>query len=111
MTRRTTQAGESPVHDLSRARIIQGLRNLHTPYDVYEACGHNHALNDPLAQDVPGIGMVCDKGIVQTICNHCCADLEYGQRDVCATDHKHLDGYALCPTMAIVEGREAPWRP
>jgi len=110
MSRRRTQPDEN-VHDISRARLIQRIKALHRPYDVYEACGHNHALNDPLAQHIPELGMVCDQGIVLTICNHCCVDAEVGQRDVCAADHKHLDSYSLCPTLAIIDGRDAPWRP
>jgi hypothetical protein len=46
-----------------------------------------------------------------TICRHCCTRLMSGQTEDCATDHTHLPGYALCPTMAIVEGRVAPWNP
>ena len=105
MSRRTE------VHEVSRARIVQGLRALHRPFDVYEACGHNHALNDPRAFEIEGLGMVCDDGIVDTVCTHCCTDLGFGQTERCATEHKHLPGYALCPTMAIVEGRDGPWVP
>src|SRR4051812_41689483 len=47
------------VQEISRARIVQAMKALHSPYDVYEACGHNHALNDPNAWQVDGLGMVC----------------------------------------------------
>lgn len=96
--------------EISRARLVQNLKALHAPYDVYEKCGHNHALNDPNAQDLPPLGMVCADGIVATICLHCCVN-GVGQREECATEHKHLPGYSLCPTLSIVEGRDAPWRP
>ena len=100
------------VHDISRARIVQGLRALHGPFDIYESCGHVHNGRDPFALHIEGIGYVCSEGIVATICTHCCCtDPEYGQSESCVSTHKHLPGYALCPTMAIVEGRDSPWLP
>jgi hypothetical protein len=114
MSRRTTRQDSTPTHDLSRARIVQRLKALHEPYYLYEPCDHHHALNDPLAVEIEGIGMVCDEGITAAVCRHCCTDFVVGTyvvREVCVDEHKHLDGYALCPTMSIVEGRETPWRP
>lgn len=99
-----------PIKDVSKSRMVQRLNGLHSPYHLYEPCGHSHALNDPDAVEIEEIGMVCADGIIDTICNHCCTD-EYGQTEVCADKHRHLPGISLCPTMAIVEGRDAPWAP
>jgi hypothetical protein len=113
VSRRATIDGQ---HEVSRARIVQGLKALHTPFDIYEKCGHNHALNDPRAFEIEGLGMVCADGVVDTVCTHCCTDLVNGTyvvREVCIDEHKHISAYALCPTIAIIEGRdrEMPWRP
>jgi hypothetical protein len=107
MGRRTSRNDLGTVHDISRARIVQGLRALHAPFDIYEDCGHSHALNDPYAFEVAG-QMLCADGIVGTICLNCCV-VNDRQSEVCATEHKHLPGSALCPTLAIVNGRESPW--
>jgi hypothetical protein len=90
--------------------MVQGLRALHREYGVYDQCDHEHAESDPEALYIDGVGWTCADGLLATICAHCCVNGE-GQREDCATEHKHLPGYALCPTMAIVEGRESPWRP
>jgi hypothetical protein len=108
MGKRTSHNDLGTVHDISRARIVQGLRALHAPFDVYGDCGHNHALNDPYALEIDG-EMRCSEGIVETVCVHCCV-VDDRQSETCATEHKHLPGDALCPTLAIVEGRESPWR-
>ena len=109
MTRRSSHDGLNPVHDLSRARIVQHLHALHAPFDIYGDCGHNHALNDPYALEIDG-KMRCSEGIVETVCIHCCV-IDARQSETCATEHKHLPGTALCPTLAIIDGRESPWRP
>jgi hypothetical protein len=102
---------DAQIHDISRARMVQGLRALHCPYGVYDQCSHQHTENDVDAVYIDGVGLTCDDGLLMTICRHCCTRLMSGQTEDCATDHTHLPGYALCPTMAIVEGRVAPWNP
>ena len=97
------------MFDISKARMVQALRALHRPYGVYDLCDHEHVENDPDALYIDGVGWTCEAGLLETICRHCCTQLEYGQTEDCATDHKHLPSTALCPTMAIVEGRESPW--
>jgi hypothetical protein len=110
VSRGTVEVDEAQVHDLSRARMVQGLRALHRPYGVYDQCDHVHTEDDPEAVYIDGVGWTCDEALLMTICSHCCTQREYGQTEDCATDHTHLPGYSLCPTMAIVEGKPAPWR-
>lgn len=110
MSKVIVQMNEAVVHDLSRARMVQGLRALHRPYGVYDQCEHQHEETDEEALYIDGVGWTCDEALLMTICAHCCVVPQYGQSEDCATDHIHLPGYALCPTMAIVEGRESPWR-
>jgi hypothetical protein len=93
----------------SKARMLQMLHALHTPFEVWEHCPHTHAEKDTRAFFVPGVGRVCEKGLVARVCTHCCTD-ENGQTKTCATDHDHDPEFSICPTMAIVEGRNAPWR-
>jgi hypothetical protein len=45
------------------------------------------------------------------VCTACCTRPFYGQTEDCADGHKHLPGSAICPTMAIVDGRDSPWTP
>ena len=104
MSRRTE------VHEVSRARIVQGLRALHKPYDIYEDCGHRHRGDEPFVVYVHPLGYMCSQGVVESICTHCCTDGD-GQTKTCVREHKHLADYALCPTLAIVEGRDGPWVP
>jgi hypothetical protein len=96
------------VHDLSRARLIQGLKNLHVPYDVYTECGHQHSEQDSTALYIEPLGWVCTDGLVETICTHCCVG-ETAQAQVCVDKHEHKPDRALCPTMALIEGLEPPW--
>jgi hypothetical protein len=101
----------SGVQEISRARIVQGLQALHSEYGVYDKCGHSHAENDPRAFYIDGIGLTCEKGRLVTICRHCCTGSDGVQSSDCASDHDHLADHALCPTMAVVNGRTTPWRP
>lgn len=105
------RTGRNDVHDLSRARIVQRLRALHSEYGIYDKCSHTHLETDAGTVYIDGVGLTCDDGLLAVICQHCCTRLETGQTEDCATDHKHLPGYALCPTMAIVEGLDSPWNP
>jgi len=109
MARRLLQADGAAVHDISRARLVQALKALHAPYGVYDQCSHVHTERDPEAIYIDGVGLTCEDGLLMTICRHCCTQLLRGQTEDCATEHKHLPDYALCPTMSIVEGKEAPW--
>jgi hypothetical protein len=111
MTRRATRHGEATVHDLSRARLIQALRALHSEYGVYEKCDHGHTADDPLALDIENVGLTCADGLLDVVCTACCTRPFYGQTEDCADGHKHLPGSAICPTMAIVDGRDSPWTP
>lgn len=97
------------MHDISRARMVQALLALHAEYGVYDQCEHIHTDKDPEALYIDGVGWTCDVGLLMVICRHCCTKPEFGQTEDCATDHKHLPGHALCPTMAVVTGRESPW--
>lgn len=96
------------MHDLSRARLIQGLKNLHVPYDVYTECGHLHSERDSNALYIEALGWVCTDGLVETICQHCCVG-ETAQAQVCIDKHEHKPDRAVCPTMAVVDGLEPPW--
>jgi hypothetical protein len=109
MGKRLVQADGAAVYDISRARLVQAIRALHHEYGVYQACGHHHRENDQAALYIEGVGWTCEDGLLAVICAHCCVN-GVGQREDCATEHKHLHGRALCPTMAIVDGREAPWQ-
>lgn len=110
MTRhsRRRQDPLATVHDISRARLIQGLKNLHVPYDVYTDCGHQHSDRDDQALFIEGLGWTCVDGLVETVCQHCCVS-ETAQAQVCVDKHDHKPDRALCPTMAIVDGLESPW--
>ena len=103
--------GPGAVYDISRARLIQALKALHAPYGIYDQCDHQHVESDQDAVYIDGVGLTCEEGLLETVCRHCCTDRDYGQTETCASDHKHLPGYALCPTLALVDGREPPWRP
>ena len=105
-----TSGQDAAVHDLGHARMVQALRALHAPFGIYDECEHDHHEDDPEAVYIDGVGWTCDDGLLMTICRHCCTQLEYGQTEDCATDHVHLPGRALCPTLAIVEGMTPPWR-
>jgi hypothetical protein len=109
MGKRHTQADGAAVYDISRARLVQALKALHAAYGVYDKCDHRHAENDPAALFINEIGWTCDDGLIALICRHCCAQDGRGQHEDCATEHDHLPGHALCPTMAIVDGCESPW--
>jgi hypothetical protein len=111
MSRRLLQADGTQVYDISRARLIQGLRNLHAEWGVYEKCDHDHLETDLGALLIDDVGWTCAKGLTATVCRHCCAQDGGGQSEDCAVYHEHKPGQALCPTMAIVDGREAPWQP
>jgi hypothetical protein len=109
MSRRSKRVDPlAQVHDISRARLIQGLRAMHAPFDIYTTCGHQHAETDETALYVEGVGWTCGKGLVSVVCQHCCVD-DHAQAEVCVDQHKHAPDRALCPTMALVEGRDAPW--
>jgi hypothetical protein len=111
MARTLLQAHSAGVHDLSRARLVQALHALHAEYGVYDSCRHLHTEDDPEAMYIDGVGWTCEEGLLMTICRHCCTQTTFGQTEDCATDHNHLPGFALCPTLAIVDNKEAPWRP
>ena len=89
---------------------MQGLKSLHAPYDIYIECGHQHSEQDTQARYVEGIGMVCDKGLVMIVCEHCCTS-DHAQATVCSDEHDHEPDRALCPTMALVTGLDPPWKP
>jgi len=100
---------DAVVHDISRARIVQGLRALHCEYSVYDQCSHVHTEDDLGVVYIDGVGWTCDDGLLMVICRHCCTHPQRGQTEDCATDHDHLPDHAICPTMAIVEGKTPPW--
>lgn len=102
---------DAQVHDISRARLVQGLRALHVEYGVYERCAHEHPDNDLSAFYIEGVGWTCDKSLLRIVCRHCCAQDGDGQSEVCAAAHDHLPDHALCPTMALLDGRTPPWNP
>lgn len=109
VSRRSRRSGQlAEVHDISKARLVQGLRNLHVPYGIYTECGHEHTDRDEFALYIEGVGWTCDVGLVEVICQHCCVG-EHAQAAVCTDQHEHKPDRAVCPTMALVEGLEPPW--
>jgi hypothetical protein len=110
VSRRSRRAPLAEVHDISRARLVQGLKAMHAPFDVFTECGHQHSESDTRARHVEGLGMVCDDGLVTTVCLHCCV-ADHAQAAVCETRHDHEPDRAVCPTMALVTGFDPPWKP
>jgi hypothetical protein len=96
------------VHEISRARLVQGLKALHAPFEIYTACEHLHDEDDEDAFYIEDVGWSCEAGLVAVVCQHCCVD-DHAQADVCVERHKHEAGRALCPTTALMTGLLSPW--
>lgn len=81
------------------------IRELHSPYKIYDECSHRHAETDPGVTVVTHVGPTCEDGYLYTICRHCCTDALGDQTEACATEHDHAT--SPCPTSAVFDGGEA----
>jgi hypothetical protein len=83
---------------------IAAVRALHSPFKIYEPCGHEHEETDEGVTNVIEIGPACQDGYMYTVCRHCCTDVEGFQTEECVSAHDHHDG--LCDTSAVLDGGE-----
>ena len=81
------------------------VRELHSPYKIYDECGHRHTATDKGVQDVTHVGLACEDGYMYTVCRHCCTDAMDDQTEECVSEHDH--GKSVCPTNAALDGSEA----
>jgi hypothetical protein len=84
---------------------IRAVLDIHKPYYIYEPCGHQHELTEDLqippgVRNVDDVGLVCDDGLLYTICFHCCAG-DHSQTERCVSEHQHEE-HAPCPTVRTI---------
>lgn len=86
--------------------IKKPIRELHKPFGVYDNCGHDHndaELADEICLRVDDVGLTCDEGLMYEICRECCTNGDY-QTEECGTNHRHVKGKPICPTIAALDG-------
>ena len=100
--------------DRTVAMAVRAVMELHCPYRIYDDCGHqphDYAEDGSIPADLvelEGIGLVCEKGYLYSICRECCADVvepHVFQRAVCNDHHEHLDPATACwpcPTVRAI---------
>lgn len=56
------------------AEEIQRIRRAHSPFGIYDECGHDHNEGDPSVIDVEDIGLSCKDGLRYQVCFECDTD-------------------------------------
>lgn len=85
-----------------RAQVARVIK-LHSPFKIYDECGHQHKETDEGVTCVEDIDLVCEDGLMYTACTHCCTS--YGdQTEECATYHDHTRH--ICETRAVLAGED-----
>ena len=82
--------------------LFEDLRALHSPYKIYDECGHDHHEGDIEAVYIEEIGMVCGDGFQYEICRECCMNGGDFQSEECQ-DHDHGKDKPICATVAILD--------
>lgn len=90
--------------DAMRA-AISAVLDLHTPYGVYDKCGHDHEDGEPGVREIDNVGLVCKEGLEHMVCSHCCANDGYGQSEECASAHDHERFCDPCPTVRLIASK------
>lgn len=51
----------------------EDVRKLHTPFKVYDECGHSHEKEDEAAGivEIDDVGISCEDGVLYTVCREC----------------------------------------
>jgi hypothetical protein len=80
------------------------VRDLHSPFKIYEPCGHDHEETDDGVTNVIEMGPVCQDGYMYTVCRHCCTDAQGFQTEECVSAHDHSTG--ICETRRALENTE-----
>ena len=83
---------------------VAAVRELHSPFKIYEPCSHEHEETDEGVVNAIEIGPVCEDGFMYTICRHCCTDGNSDQTEKCVSEHDHSE--SVCPTNAALDGGE-----
>lgn len=75
------------------ARLLAGMaaiRDLHSPFYLYDECGHAHVGDEPNVSEIENVGLVCEDGYEATICHQCCTGGSGYQTLECADNHPGL---------------------
>jgi hypothetical protein len=86
----------------TEAERLESVRDLHSPFRIYDECGHRHAETDEGVGNVTHVGLVCGDGYLYTACRHCCTDALGDQTEECASEHDH--SREICPTRTALDG-------
>ena len=54
-------------------KALRGEVEAHSDFGIYEDCGHGHDLGEGVF-DIDDVGLVCEEGLIQTICRECDTD-------------------------------------
>ena len=95
-----TPSAQVAALELKVVRVLE----LHSPYKIYDECGHEHEETDKGVTNVIEIGPVCKDGYMYTICRHCCTDAMGDQTEECVGEHDHSTG--ICETRRVLDGAE-----
>ena len=81
-------------------RIVEAVKAIHKPFDIYGECGHDHDGEVDGAVHVEDIGYTCK--LEYRICHECCTCYDE-QSETCEAEHIHtLDG-PICSTVAALK--------
>lgn len=54
---------------------LEAVLTLHSPFGIYDECGHDHTEDEPGVVEVDGIGLVCAEGKLYEVCRTCHYDM------------------------------------
>ena len=78
----------------------KAIAKLHSPFSIYDECGHEHRNAGGDVFDVEEIGLTCKR--LYDVCHECCAP-EDGQTETCCGDHEHGLDKPICSTREILD--------
>lgn len=85
-------------------RKVVRVLELHSPFKIYDECGHEHEETEKGVTNVIEIGPVCQDGYMYTVCRHCCTNVGGFQTEECVSAHDHST--SICETRRALEPAE-----
>jgi hypothetical protein len=88
-----------------RADCARQLREVHSPFGIYDECEHEHTEEDVMAGvaiDVEEVGITCKEALMYYVCKSCCTLGGY-QSETCANSHEHGKDIPICETAKLAD--------
>jgi hypothetical protein len=83
---RAKDTAENALDPQACAKAVLAVLDMHSPYRIFNECGHEHDPVEPGLYYIDEVGLVCEDGYAFAICAHCCAS-DDGQTEQCASYH------------------------